>query len=152
MGPKSFASMNTTYLSPPLEGSTQANPVGESQSRPESDSSRDDASGDNESGTSTSGKPSKEHNLITHLPKDPDCPICNQCKIQRQQCRRKKHGKPDDLPEPTQFAHSLTADHQILNEVQASRKEHRVSLISLDWFTHWLQGYPANTQISRRNW
>ena len=94
------------------------------------------------------GRPSAEHNLTTHFPKDPNCDICNQCKIQHQQCRKKTHGEPDDLPKPTKFADSITADHQILNEEQASRKGHRVSLIILDRYTHWLQGYAAKQKTA----
>ena len=53
------------------------------------------------------------HNLWTHFPKDPTCEIGRSCKATRAQCRRKTHGKPDDLPIPKKFADSLTADHKI---------------------------------------
>ena len=86
------------------------------------------------------------HNTLTHFPKDPNCPVCSQCKRDRAQCRTKTHGEPDKLPEPTQFAHSLTADHKILNEADASRTGDRVALIVLDRFTRWLQGYAALTK------
>jgi len=55
--------------------------------------------------------------------------------------RSKTHGKPDDLPEPTAWGRSITADHKILNEDDASRSEDRVALIILDRFTRWLQGF-----------
>jgi hypothetical protein len=88
-------------------------------------------------------KPCEGHNLLTHFPKDPNCGICNGGKTQKQQCRRKKHGEPDDLPVPTKLADAITADHAILNDDQASRKGHTVVLVILDRFTHWLQGYSS---------
>ena len=47
---------------------------------------------------------------------DPNCPICNSCKRNRAHCRSKRHGEPDELPEPKEFADAITADHKILNE------------------------------------
>ena len=63
--------------------------------------------------------PSKEHakpihNMFTHFPMDPKCPICNLNKITRVQCRRKKASdftEADDAPFPTKFLDQLTADH-----------------------------------------
>ena len=58
--------------------------------------------------------PSKNsHNLMTHFPMDSTCPICNSCKRNLSHCRSKKHGEPDQLPEPKNFADALTADHKI---------------------------------------
>ena len=82
-----------------------------------------------------------KHNPFTHFPKDPNCPICNQGKSTRSQCRSKKHGKPDQLPEPKNFADSIMADHKILNDDDASRDADKVALIVLDRFTRWLQGH-----------
>ena len=89
-----------------------------------------------------------EHNLWTHFPKDPNCPICNQCKRNRSQCRRKVRGKPDDLHIPGTFADAITADHNFLNEDDASRTHDRVAMIVLDRLTPWLQGYPCKTKSS----
>ena len=89
---------------------------------------------------------SNTHNLLTHFPKDPNCPVCNSCKRTRAHCRSKIHGEPDQLPEPKKFADALTADHKILNEDDESRKQDRVALIVLDRFTRWLQGYAANSK------
>ena len=75
-----------------------------------------------------------------------ELPICNACKGTRAQCRSKTHGKPDDLPVPTAFGHSLTADHKILNEDDASRVGDRVALIILDRYTRWLQGYASKSK------
>ena len=88
------------------------------------------------------------HNLWTHFPKDPNCEICKSCKATRAQCRQKTHGKPDDLPIPKKFADSITADHQILNEDDASRNHDRVALIILDRFTQWTESYPCKTKSS----
>ncbi len=48
-----------------------------------------------------------EHNLWTHFPKDPNCPICARCKKNRAQCRQKVHAAPDDLPVPKKFADAI---------------------------------------------
>ena len=67
-----------------------------------------------------SGKDCK-HIPWTHFPKDPNCPFCNEVKRSRAQCRSKVHGKPGDLPQPLKCAGSLTGDHKILNDDDASR-------------------------------
>ena len=87
-----------------------------------------------------------EHNTWTHFPKDPNCPICRECKRDRAHCRSKSHGKPDDLPTPTRFGHSITADHKNLNEKDESRSGDRAALIIMDRFSHWLQGYPDKSK------
>ncbi len=83
------------------------------------------------------------HNPWTHFPKDPDCPICNEVKRTRAHCRSKVCARPDGLPKPLKFADSLTADHKIINEADASRESDRAALIVLDRFTRWLQGYAS---------
>jgi hypothetical protein len=105
-------------------------------------------------GGSSEGNPSKlrfdpkqnSHNLLTHFPMDPNCPICSSCKRNRSHCRSKKHGEPDQLPEPKKFADAMTADHKILNEDDESREHDRVALIVMDRFTRWLQGYASNSK------
>ena len=87
-----------------------------------------------------------EHNLWTHVPKDPNCPICSQCKRTRAQCRQKVHAAPDDLPVPKKFADAITCDHKILNENDANRSSDRLALVVLGRFTQWLQGYPSKTR------
>ena len=90
--------------------------------------------------------PSNVHNTLTHFPRDPNCKICNEVKRNRAQCRQKVHGKPEQLPQPTAWAHSLSADHAILNEQDESREKDRVALVILDRFTRWLQAYAAKTK------
>ena len=81
---------------------------------------------------------------ITHFPKDPRCPICNECKIQRTRHGKKKdHGEPDKLPQPQKFADAITADHIILGKDGQSRSGDTVSMVVMDRFTGWLQCYPA---------
>ena len=93
--------------------------------------------------------PSNVHNTFTHFPKDPNCDICNGVKRNRAQCRQKVHGKPDQLPAPTAWSHSLSADHVILNEQDESREQDRVAMVCLDRFTRWLQGYAAKTKSAK---
>ena len=83
---------------------------------------------------------------ITPLPtflKDPNCPICNEAKSTRAQCRSKTYGKPDELPKLLKFGESLTADHKTLNDDHASREAGNVAIIILDRYSRWLQGYAA---------
>ena len=95
-------------------------------------------------------KPLSSTHFLTHFPKDPRCPICNQCKNTRAQCRRKKdHGEPDKLPEPKAFADSITADHKILNEDDESRSNDRVAMVVMDRFTKWLQGFAAPSKEAK---
>lgn len=89
---------------------------------------------------------SNHHNLLTHFPRDPKCPICQECKRTRAHCRSKTHGEPDDLPEPKEFADAITVDHKILNEENESRSNDRVALIVVDRATRWFQGYAAKTK------
>ena len=96
-------------------------------------------------------KPLSSSHFLTHFPKDPRCPICNQCKGTRAQCRKKKGNKvePDSLPEPKAWLDSITADHKILNEEDESRSLDRVALIVMDRFTKWMQSYPAPTKEAK---
>ena len=50
-------------------------------------------------------------------------------------CNSKRHGEPDELPEPKEFADAITADHKILNEDDESRNADRVALVIMDRFT-----------------
>ena len=93
-------------------------------------------------------KSKNAHDLFTHFPMDPDCPICNSCKRNRAHCRSKVHGEPDQLPEPKAFADSITADHKVLNKDDESRSCDRVALVIMDRFTRWLQAYAANSKES----
>ena len=67
------------------------------------------------------------HNPWTHVPKDKDCPVYNDVKCNRAQCRTKTYREPDALPKPPTFADSITADHKIINENDSSRESDRVA-------------------------
>ena len=89
--------------------------------------------------------PKGKHNILTHYPKDPNCPICNQCKIQHQPCRVSKT-KPDSEEKPKKFGDRLTADHSINPHGKTGRKGETVSLIIQDEATSWVQGYGCKTK------
>ena len=74
----------------------------------------------------------------SNFPKDPNCPICNESKSTRAQCRSKTYGKPDQLPKPLKFGDSLAADHKILNDDDASCEADKVAIIILDRYSRWL--------------
>ena len=97
--------------------------------------------------------PQCKHNPFTHFPKDPNCPICNESKTNRAQCRTKTYARPDQLPKPLKFRDSLSADHKILNDDDdddddddASREADRVAMIILDRYSRWLQGYACKSK------
>ena len=79
-----------------------------------------------------------KHNIFTHFPKDPNCPICNETKIQRARCAEKTAHEPEDLPEPKQFGDALTADHATVNEDDGERDRDKVTMVILDKFSKWL--------------
>ena len=84
-----------------------------------------------------------EHNIFTHFPKDPNCPICQANKPTRAYVQSKPGAEPDALPVPKAWGDAITADHKILNEDDQSRDHDRMACIILDRFTQWLQGYSA---------
>ena len=83
--------------------------------------------------------PSEQH-MLTHFPKDPNCPICANCKITKKPCRRNSDPKAD---QPTKFGESITADHMISGRDEASYKGDTVTCVILDRGTGWLMAYPA---------
>ena len=87
-----------------------------------------------------------EHNVFTHFPKDPNCPICQGSKAQRARCSSKAQPAPDGLPEPKIFGDAITADHKILNEDDESRDHDRVACVIQDRATYWLQAYAAGNK------
>ena len=66
--------------------------------------------------------PPPEH-YDTNFPKHPNCNICDKCKTQHEQCRRKesKANVTDDIKLPEKIADSLTADHCFTAEGEHSR-------------------------------
>jgi len=90
-----------------------------------------------------------KHNIFTHFPKCKECPICNQTKVQRAQCRQSS-GQLDGLPEPKEFGQALTADHAIINEDDQSRSNDRAALVVLDKATRWMQAYPAPSKSAEQ--
>ena len=89
-----------------------------------------------------------EHNIFTHFPKDPDCEICARCKPHRAYCKSKEERSPDALPEPKAWLDSITLDHKILNDDDASRKYDKTACVIQDRHTYWLQSYAAKTKSS----
>ena len=63
-------------------------------------------------------KLSRQH-MMTHFPKYPDCPICNQCRTRREDACRMRVDQEDvshDWIEPKKFGDLITADHKIIGE------------------------------------
>ena len=85
---------------------------------------------------------------MTHFPKDPRCPVCNNCKIQKKPRRRKKQRRATfaDWKEPKEFADLVTADHMIIAEHKVSnqsKNEDRYAIVIQDWATKWINAVPV---------
>ena len=101
--------------------------------------------------TRSQASPKCKHNPFTHFPNDPNCPIFNESKTNRAQCRTKTYARPDQLPKPLKFGDSLSAGHKIMNDDDdddddASREADRVAMIILDRYSRWLQGYACKSK------
>ena len=90
-----------------------------------------------------------KHNIFIHFPKDPNCPVCNETRIQRARCAEKTEHEPEDLPEPKKFGDALTADHAIVNEDDRERDRDKVALVILDKFSRWLQSFPCPNKSAK---
>ena len=61
------------------------------------------------------------HNQFTHFPRDANCPVCNETKVQKARCATNPPVEADSMPQAKTFADRITADHAILNEDDSSR-------------------------------
>merc|ERR1712078_885032 len=92
--------------------------------------------------------------MMTHFPKDPDCPICNQCRTRRIDSR-KTRSDAEDIDHawiaPKAFGDLLTADYKIIAEKNAaneSKDYERVALVILDFYTRFINAYPCKTRTA----
>ena len=88
---------------------------------------------------------------MTHFPKDPNCPICMQYKVQKKQNRKKKKGEhhSESWVRPKTFAEQGTMDHADIggkDNRNASMDDERMALIILDLCTLWLGGHPTKSK------
>ena len=88
-------------------------------------------------------KPKRHHNVFTHFPKDSNCELCNMTKTTHARCINRPLKRNDDIPPPTFVRDLLTADHNILNLVDESRRGHQNALIVQDGYSYWSQSYPT---------
>ena len=87
-----------------------------------------------------------KHSVYTHFPKDRNCEICQRTKITRAPCRRRIGGA---VPRAENFGDLITADHKVLSDSCASRKNHRYAFVVQDLATQWIQAYPCITKTSQ---
>ena len=87
---------------------------------------------------------------LTHFPKDPNCEICNRCKIQRTPNKRKKNDAPyGSWKLPDNFADLVTTDHMVIaehDEGYQSREYDKYAVVIQDWKTKWLDAYPVKSK------
>ena len=89
-----------------------------------------------------------KHSVYTHFPKDRNCEICEQTKITRAPCRRRKGGA---VPRAEIFGDLTTADHKVLSDNCDSRNNHRYAVVVQDLATQWIQAYPCKNKNFTRN-
>ena len=61
-----------------------------------------------------------KHNVFTHFPKDPNCPVCIDNKSQRAQCRRECNKGEDHeptIPVSKKFGDLVTMDHKVIGGI-----------------------------------
>ena len=76
------------------------------------------------------------HNILTHFPFDKNCPVCQNCKMQKSSHRRSQNRAwdHDGTSSPTVFGQHLTADHAIMGHGEDGRQGQKMSLIIQDRF------------------
>ena len=89
------------------------------------------------------------HNQFTHFPRDANCPVCNETKVQKARCATNPPVEADSMPQAKAFADRITADHAILNDEDGSRTGDMVAMVIQDEFSKWIQAYPADSKNSR---
>ena len=91
-------------------------------------------------------EPPPPSHFFDHFPKHPACPICNACKIQHHQHRKRAHGPPDEntVP-PVAFGDQGTADHIIMHQGEHSVDDDKCALVIYDRACKWLDGIPKPT-------
>ena len=93
-----------------------------------------------------------EH-CLTHFPKLQDCPVCQKCKTQRVQCRRRKiaegYTKDFEFVTPKAFGDLITSDHGVIGEDEQSRHKDKFLLVVQDQFTMWIQAYAVKSKSAR---
>ena len=82
-------------------------------------------------------QPRGNHNVFTHIPKDPNCEVCKKTKSTRARCRIKPEKRVDGIALSTKFGDLITADYKSRNVENESRCRHRNNLIVQDGFTNW---------------
>ena len=87
-----------------------------------------------------------KHSVHIHVPKDPNCEICQRTKITRVPSRR-RHGEA--VPRALNFGDLITADHKVLSENCESRNNHRYAVVVQDLAARWIQTYPCINKTSQ---
>ena len=88
----------------------------------------------------------KGHNMLTHFPMDPKCPICQNSKLQHAPHISSKRKADRFEKEPINAFGELTADHAILGSGEPSRNGDQVCLMVFDRFTGWMVAYSSKTK------
>ena len=86
------------------------------------------------------------HNMLTHFPTDPNCPICQHSKMQRVPHQRAAKRADRYEREPISEFGEITADHAIMGSGEQSRNGDQVALMVMDRFTGWIGAFPARSK------
>ena len=88
----------------------------------------------------------KEAWYFSHFLKDRNCEVCSQTKMTRAHCRRRTG---EAVLRAEKYGDSITSDHEVLNEGDDSRNNHRSSFVVQDFATQWIHSYPCKTKTSQ---
>ena len=87
-----------------------------------------------------------KHNMLTHFPMDPNCPVCRNSKIQRAPHISSKRKADRYEKEAIESVGEITADPAIMGSGETCRNGDQVCLVILDRFTGWMSAYPSKTK------
>ena len=94
----------------------------------------------------TSNKACDKHNLFTHVPKGPNCEVCNRTKVTRAPCRSNSDDRADRLQIAERLGDLITAAHKVHKEEQEPRIHHPYAVAVHDLATQWIQSFPCQTK------
>ena len=87
----------------------------------------------------------KTHNLLTHFPKDPECPMCIRATCTRARVYAKKGKTSQDTFLPKEFADSIILDFMDVKDDRFfGRRGERHALTIVDRAKKWSHVFPCN--------
>ena len=92
---------------------------------------------------SNTSKPTGRHIVLTHFSKDPDCGLT---KTTRAPCSNRPDARGDRVHHPQKFGDAVKADHEVLNDENDSRLQHRCAGF---FYSFRIQSYPTQSKTAQ---